>query len=753
MKGFIVPEFATLVHHPAAITTLIVAAVTVFLVAVLARLKDITVEATVRFLQRQARYLKKLIFRQPPQPIIPSSKADLAAAAQRLAKIIHSRIKDDHMRLRLGESGLLAVRWQGNRDYGDGPRFAKASDDISASYVKLATGRLVVLGRAGSGKSILVQRLALGLLGDPDVMEYSDSAPIPVIFNMTSWSSDLALDDWLIGQLVSLRYGSFLSVDVARELVQDRWILPIFDGFDEIGPKFRIRFLGNLNMDFGRPMVLTSRNEEYEAAVQGGEKNGRVLSKAAVIELVDLVPSVSLDFLQALSYRTVDKVAGKPVSVWKSIADEIEKPSPAAPAASLARVLKTPLMVALAAAVYEEDNPVELLEERFSSVGVIEDHLLESFVPAIYKGTVENPSRWRPDTAAHAFRYLAGHLEHRANSAYQLEGDSRRQDIAWWQLGNIAMSLWKRSLLCGLASGLVLAIANGIVTSAAVLGADGYMVTPLQGVEVVSGNTLAIVLAFGLVHRFTLAGNGGEIKPSWADIKIIKIFGRAPGERVQLSRGVARRFLDGFVVGSLAGLVGIFGIIIVGQIGANRYQKLAQEVPHALPDGWLGLLATGLAIALVLGVTLGNVSILQIPLKVKATAGPLTLLDANRRLAVRGGALAGVLSGIAMGVIVGLQSGAVLGIVYTVIGGLTIGIGGAISVTAWGQWVLFGRLWLPLTRKLPWRTRAFLDDAHQRGVLRQVGGYYQFRHARLQDVYRARPARRRAARQGAERTA
>jgi hypothetical protein len=43
------------------------------------------------------------------------------------------------------------------------------------------------------------------------------------------------------------------------------------------------------------------------------------------------------------------------------------------------------------------------------------------------------------------------------------------------------------------------------------------------------------------------------------------------------------------------------------------------------------------------------------------------------------------------------------------------------------------RIWLPLTGRMPWAMTAFLDDAYQRGVLRQAGAVYQFRHARLQD--------------------
>jgi hypothetical protein len=54
-----------------------------------------------------------------------------------------------------------------------------------------------------------------------------------------------------------------------------------------------------------------------------------------------------------------------------------------------------------------------------------------------------------------------------------------------------------------------------------------------------------------------------------------------------------------------------------------------------------------------------------------------------------------------------------------------------LCVTTWGPW-LIARTWLPLSRKLPWSVMTFLNDAHRRGVLRQAGGLYQFRHARLQ---------------------
>jgi hypothetical protein len=60
---------------------------------------------------------------------------------------------------------------------------------------------------------------------------------------------------------------------------------------------------------------------------------------------------------------------------------------------------------------------------------------------------------------------------------------------------------------------------------------------------------------------------------------------------------------------------------------------------------------------------------------------------------------------------------------------VALGLG---TMTAWGRWVLLARIWLPLRGRVPWATVAFLEDAYQRGVLRQAGAVYQFRHAEVQ---------------------
>jgi hypothetical protein len=50
----------------------------------------------------------------------------------------------------------------------------------------------------------------------------------------------------------------------------------------------------------------------------------------------------------------------------------------------------------------------------------------------------------------------------------------------------------------------------------------------------------------------------------------------------------------------------------------------------------------------------------------------------------------------------------------------------------WTEYVV-ARIRLAAKRRVPWRFMSFLADAHERrGVLRQVGAVYQFRHIDLQ---------------------
>jgi hypothetical protein len=86
------------------------------------------------------------------------------------------------------------------------------------------------------------------------------------------------------------------------------------------------------------------------------------------------------------------------------------------------------------------------------------------------------------------------------------------------------------------------------------------------------------------------------------------------------------------------------------------------------------------------------------------------------------GAWVGILHGIVTGVVAGIVSGAVVAVLGGVVGSFK---------AAW-PWYEVARMWLALKHCLPWPLMDFLAEAHRRGVLRQAGAVYQFRHIELQ---------------------
>jgi hypothetical protein len=673
--------------------------------------------------------------------------------AQRLAKAIHGELDQERKSLKLEAPRPLPVSWKPVP--GNSPVLADAvgDQDIASAYTEIWPTRLVVLGDAGSGKSVLVQSLALGILGkNPEEKNYAKpedkdrprlSAQIPIIFGLRAWEPGTELDEWLTSQLTGLHYVPLLTKDLAGELVRSRQVLPILDGLDEITPVQRAEFLELLNNESGRPLILTSRPGEYwdsGSSAAGDDSNRTVLAEAEVIELTALSLDEVGAYLRELPRKRPAKASSPPgqplLPAWDPVVAVLLGETPPKKGskktiASLREALSTPLMVAIARDIHRHENPEKLLQQKFRTRRDAEKYLLDGFVPAIYAGASGDRSRWTPEQGKQVekvertFRYLAAHLQ-------GPEG-KRPTGIAWWELGGTGRkSAMKRAILCGLAAGLVMMVANGIATSMAVLGVGGLGVTPVQGVVLVLGNSTAIALAFGLVH--CLAAWHTEdwvIQPSWVGLSVPWL----RGSRTAGNRNLAREFGFGFIGGSAGGGIAMLGLLLSSLlVSAMRGGPSAAPASTASP-GWPAMLLAALGMTLIFGVTTGNVAVLQAPVEIESAGGPLELLATDRRLALGGGAVAGVMSGAAIGCLIGLQRGPLVGLGYAAVGCATAWLGGAVSVTAWGQWLICGRLLLPLTGELPWRTPAFLRDAHERGVLRQSGAFYQFRHSLLQDLY------------------
>ncbi|MFE9186279.1 NACHT domain-containing protein [Micromonospora haikouensis] len=112
-------------------------------------------------------------------------------------------------------------------------RTAGSIDTIADFYRQKTSGRMLILGAAGAGKSVIGIKLLLELIDEvlaPGKME-GEEFKVPVIFNLTSWPSGKDFDAWLAEE-ISTRFR--LAPAAARELVQDKRILPMLDGLDEM---------------------------------------------------------------------------------------------------------------------------------------------------------------------------------------------------------------------------------------------------------------------------------------------------------------------------------------------------------------------------------------------------------------------------------------------------------------------------------------------------------------------------------------
>lgn len=630
----------------------------------------------------------------------------LAEAADDLAHAVGARLGREEELRRIQDPFPLPVRWQAAPDEvtdhwenicrvppGESARpldLAGRLSEIADVHRRIPSGRLVVLGRAGSGKSVLAARFVLDTL-----RTRARGDAVPVMFGLGSWNpTATGFRDWLAGQLVRDHPGLAAvcrdGENLATALVEAGRVLPVLDGFDELAAGLHRAALDALNATT-LPLLLTSRPGEYATVARTD-----ALTAAAAVRLTDLTVTDLIDYLP----RTTRRNGGE--TVWDPVLTELREHPERPACVNLRAVLTTPLMVGLARASYSapggSDPSVLLDTDRFGSQHDLEDHLLGSFIPTVYR---DQRPRWDPEHVRGWLSYLARHLD-------RLD----THELAWWQLGG-AMRRVSRMLVVGLVSGLAVGLLTGLLIG--LVGSSAVELDLLDVLVIVAQNVIGFGLGFGLAHGAVLGIQGGSLEPS----------------RVRLRpRGGARQLRTMFGPRLVIGVAGGLCIGVVLGVG-----NAVEHNPMGLVGfGFLGGFVTGAVMGVLTGLWWGLMAGLEAPVDIRSVVGPTDLLRANRVTVVAEFLTWGLALGLTHLLMVVFTQGPLepVDVPRDLAVGAVIGLAIGISLTAWGQWLVFARIWLPLTGRLPWAVAAFLDDASRRGVLRQVGAVYQFRHARLQ---------------------
>ncbi|WP_369360201.1 NACHT domain-containing NTPase [Streptomyces sp. cg2] len=649
-------------------------------------------------------------------------------AADKLAESLKKERKAVEHRFRIGDPYALPVPWtaapsdlvddlQMQREVAEGfPGFTGGEatqwlsthaeldgrgNDLTNLLSRCPAKRLLVLGEAGAGKTILLSRLQWDLLE-----KRKEGEPVPVIFPLGDWSPGIqSIESWMAGRLMrDYRVTRYPHDEPegrstkAMALLNAGLVMPILDGFDEIPSEHRYGALETINRSFsmGEPLVMSSQTEGFRGALSAGSGAEVRLNGAAGIEM----RPIPADDARSYLLRDAGGATTKSAERWKTVVDLLGTSTP------VGEALRTSLYLFLCRTIYNArpvgnldivPAPNELCDPvRFPSAETVKEHLSHAYIPAVYQAEVSSSVNTKkkmipPEKALRAHRAIAQHVS-------KTTGGSR--EFRWWNFHRVSSRT-----------------ANAISLA---LGGLSFLLLFLPARNVETGSTVAISAFFGLM---TYASVRGALKSSRRD----------------LTSGLRWKWR---VYPTIFGAGSGYGILAMRYAAAEGYPPDGIFETHVHPTLTMSI-AWALCGAAISVSTCGWVPRI---IEESQPIGPLESLRVDRKTFVKvfiawfGSST--VLITLVLGILMynppvpnidtttWIMAGTAISAISGSFIGIWVGLFMAFKDTAWGLF-LITRLARALLTGTPLRLMSFLEDAHRLGVLRKVGPAYRFRHAEI----------------------
>ncbi len=485
--------------------------------------------------------------------------------------------------------------------------------EIGRYFRRQETHRMVVLGKAGAGKTVLAVRLVLDQLQHRTMLGDALRArePVAVRVNAAGWDGSADFTAWLANQL-AIDYG--LNPRVARAMVDTDRILPVLDGLDEMDPLDAQPVLARATLDrLNRPpwrnraVVITCRSRVYDAIRELCGDAG--LQFATTVTLQPL--SAEDIYIYLDQYREEHRQAEVK---WAPVTDQLER----APDGILATALGTPWLLSLAAmALKRGGHEAATKLAACRDTAQVRDLLFAALIPAAVDATpdTKHTHNYTEENVAAWLSTLADHLEKRRT---EHAGGSQ---VALDQIWQIAGTRKCRALhavlgaLVWLAAGLAVSLSVGALTRDNIrddlIGGLAFGIP--AGIVTGLWYGLAAVRAdIGLqrsrpARRFAWRGSGVPKRFAW----------RVPGRsrwRRGIKRGIAIGLLTSLcsllllmalpranvgvlaplLVGLAFALAVVFGLLRGLETTAEERLALGQDASRAIHDDHVSALMGGL---------------------------------------------------------------------------------------------------------------------------------------------------------------